>query len=147
LIRLREEPEMSRVDAPGRKWSCLVVDDDPGLQGLFSTLLGRDGFAVDCVANGRQALDSLKRSSYSVIVLDLMMPDLNGFELLNRLERESPSLMRRVIVLTGASQRVVEGLDAQKVWGMIRKPFDINELMSSAKDCALGRMKAVAGNA
>ena len=129
---------MSRVDPPGRKSSVLVVDDDPGLQGLFSTLLGRDGFAVDCAPNGRQAFEYLRRGSYSVILLDLMMPDVNGFELLDRLERDSPSLLRRVIVLTGASQRVVEGLDPRRVWGVIRKPFDINELMTSTKECARG---------
>src|SRR5215208_416638 len=130
---------MSRVDHPGRKWSVLVVDDDPGLQGLFSTLLVRDGFSVDCAANGRLAFEYLRRGSYSVILLDLMMPDVNGFELLDRLERDSPALMRRVIVLTGASQRVVDGLDTNRVWGLIRKPFDINELMTSARECAAGR--------
>ncbi|HEX9162291.1 MAG TPA: response regulator [Thermoanaerobaculia bacterium] len=129
---------MSRVDAPARQNSVLVVDDDPGLQGLFSTLLGRDGFSVDCAPNGRQAFEYLRRGSYSVILLDLMMPDVNGFELLDRLERDSPALMRRVIVLTGAAQRVVDGLDPKRVWGLIRKPFDINDLMQSTKDCALG---------
>jgi two-component system, sensor histidine kinase len=81
----------------------------------------RDGFSVDCASNGRLAFEYLKRNSYSVILRDLMMPDVNGFELLDRLERESPSLMRCVIVLTGASQRVVEGLDESRVWGLIRK--------------------------
>ena len=61
--------QMSRVDAPGRR-SVLVVDDDPGLQGLFTTLLGRDGYAVDCAPTGRQAFEYLRRGSYSVILLD-----------------------------------------------------------------------------
>ncbi len=129
---------MSRVDAPGGK-RVLVIDDDTGIQGLFNTLLRRDGFSVDCAPNGREAFEYLKRGSYSVILLDLMMPDVNGFELLDRLERDSPSLLRRVIVMTGASQRVVEGLDPNRVWGLIRKPFDINELVASAQRCANGR--------
>jgi DNA-binding response OmpR family regulator len=133
---------MSRVDAPAGKFSVLVIDDDPGLQGLFSALLGRDGFSVDCAPDGRQAFEYLKRGSYSVILLDLMMPDVNGFELLDRLERESPSLMRRVIVMTGAAQRAVEGFDSRRVWGFIRKPFDINDLMKSAKDCASGHLSS-----
>ncbi len=133
---------MSRVDSPGRKWSALIVDDDPGLQGLFTTLLTRDGFAVDCAPDGRQAFEYLRRGSYSVILLDLMMPEVNGFELLERLERESPSLLRRIIVMTGAAQRVVESFDARRVWGLIRKPFDIDDLMRSAKDCAAGKLAA-----
>ncbi len=133
---------MSRVDSPGRKWSVLIIDDDPGLQGLFSTLLTRDGFAVDCAPDGRQAFEYLRRGSYSVILLDLMMPEVNGFELLDRLERESPLLMRRIIVMTGAAQRVVESFDASRVWGLIQKPFDIDDLMRSAKDCAAGKLAA-----
>jgi DNA-binding response OmpR family regulator len=130
---------VSRVDPPSRKWSVLVVDDDPALQGLFQTLLGRDGFAVDCAANGRVAFEYLRRGSYSVILLDLMMPDVNGFELLQRLQRDSPRLLERVIVMTGASQRVLDTLDASRLWGVIRKPFDIDHLVRSARDCAAGR--------
>jgi DNA-binding response OmpR family regulator len=135
---------VSRADLPNRKWSVLVIDDDPGLQGLFLTLLGRDGFAVDCAPDGRVAFDYLKRNSYSVILLDLMMPEVNGFELLQRLERESPNLLPRVIVMTGASQRVVESLDTARVWGLIRKPFDIDDLLRSARACAAGAARTTA---
>jgi DNA-binding response OmpR family regulator len=133
---------MSRVDSPGRKWSALIVDDDPGLQGLFSTLLSREGFAVDCAPDGRHAYEYLRRGSYSVIFLDLMMPDVNGFELIDRLQRESPALLQRIIVMTGAAQRVIETFDSARVWGLIRKPFDINDLMRSAKECAAGKLAA-----
>lgn len=128
---------MSRVDPPGRKYSVLVVDDDPGLQGLFNTLLGRNGFAVDCAPNGRLAFEYLRRGSYSVILLDLMMPDVNGFELLDRLRRDSPKLLSRVIIMTGAAQRVVDQVNANGVWTLIRKPFDIHDLLGKVRECAL----------
>src|ERR1041385_3652786 len=102
---------MSRVDHPSRSFSALVVDDDPALTGLFLTVLTRHGFAVDCAPNGRIAFDSIKRGSYSVILLDLMMPDVNGLELLDRLGRDSPALLRRVIVMTGASQALIAEAD------------------------------------
>jgi DNA-binding response OmpR family regulator len=127
---------MSRVDPPGRRFSALVVDDDSGLQGLFFTLLGRDGFTVDCAPNGRMAFEYLRRGSYSVILLDLMMPDVNGLELLDRIARESPMLLSRVIVMTGAAQKLVESVDASRIFGLIRKPFDINELLDTARRCA-----------
>lgn len=131
---------MSRVDPPGIRFSALVIDDDPGLQGLFTTLLGREGFIVDCAGNGRLAFEYLKRGSYSVILLDLMMPDINGFELLDRLGRDSPKLLARVIVMSGAAQKVVDSVDRTRIWGLIRKPFDINELVLSARQCADGTM-------
>lgn len=129
---------MSRVDHPSRTFSALVVDDDLALQGLFLTLLARQGFAVDCAPNGRIAFDYLKRGSYSVILLDLMMPDVNGLELLDRLGRESPSLLRRVIVMTGAAQPLVDEVDLSRIWTLMRKPFDIHQLVDAAKRCAIG---------
>ncbi|HUP45515.1 MAG TPA: response regulator [Thermoanaerobaculia bacterium] len=134
---------MSRVDSPSRGWSVLVVDDDPALQSLFQTLLGKDGFVVDCAPNGRVAVDFLLRNSYSVIFLDLMMPDVSGFEFLERLERDSPGMLRRVIVMTAAAQRVVDSLDESRVWSVIRKPFDIDHLVQSARECAAGAAVAL----
>jgi DNA-binding response OmpR family regulator len=130
---------MSRSDpSPGSR-NVLVVDDDLTLRGLFTRVLSRKGFSVDSAPDGRIAFDQLNRHNYSVILLDLMMPEVNGFELLERMSRESPSLLSRVIVLTGASQRVVETLDISRVWGLIRKPFDIDDIVSSAIECSSGK--------
>ncbi len=72
-------------------------------------------------------------------VLVVMMPDVNGFELLDRLERDSPALLDKVIVMTGASQRAIQNLDTSRFWGLIRKPFDIDNLVSSTVACAEGK--------
>jgi len=132
---------MSRSDPPSALPSVLVVDDDLAVRGLFTTLLTRKGFAVDTANDGRVAYDQLQRHTYSVILLDLMMPDVNGFELLDQLQRDSPTLLDRVIVMTGASQRSIESLDTSRVWGLIRKPFDIDNLVSSAVACSEGRRR------
>jgi len=130
---------MSRSDPPSSGTSVLVVDDDQALRGLFTTLLSKNGFEVDTAADGRVAFDQIHRHNYSVILLDLMMPAVSGFELLARLERDSPALLEKVIVMTGASQRAVQDLDMSRVWGLIRKPFDIDDLVSSTVDCANGK--------
>ncbi|HEX9500176.1 MAG TPA: response regulator [Thermoanaerobaculia bacterium] len=130
---------MSRSDPPTLNSAVLVVDDDQALRGLFTTLLGKNGFAVDTAADGRIAFDQIHLHNYSVILLDLMMPDVNGFELLDWLERDSPSLLQKVIVMTRASQRAIQNLDTSRVWGLIRKPFDIDNLVSSTLACAEGK--------
>ncbi|SRR5216683_2443888 len=130
---------MSRSDAPGSGPAVLVVDDDQALRGLFMTLLSKSGFEVDTANDGRVAFDQIHRHPYSVILLDLMMPEVNGFELLERLQRDSPALLSRVIVMTGASQRSLQKLDTTRVWGLIRKPFDIDNLVSSTLACAQGK--------
>src|SRR5438105_4754169 len=130
---------MSRSDPVSSTRNVLVVDDDVALRGLFTRLFSRKGFSVDCAPDGRVAFDQLSRHNYSVILLDLMMPEVNGFELLERIRRDSPSLLSRVIVMTGASQRVVNSLDTSRIWGLIRKPFDIDDLVSSAIECSEGK--------
>jgi len=130
---------MSRSDPPVSHSSVLVVENDQALRGLFTTLLGKKGFDVDTAADGRIAFDQIHRHNYSVILLDLMMPDVNGFELLDRLERDSPALLDKVIVMTGASQRAIQNLDTSRFWGLIRKPFDIDNLVSSTVACAEGK--------
>src|SRR5205823_14200161 len=136
---------MSRSDAPAPDASVLVIDDDQALRGFFTTLLSKKGFSVDCASDGRIAYDQITHHNYSVILLDLMMPDVNGFELLERMQRDSPALLDRVIVMTGASQRSIEKLDTSRVWGMIHKPFDIDQIVSSTIDCA--QRKSRRGNA
>ncbi len=135
---------MSRSDPPVAGRHALVIDDDRALRGLFTTILGRKGFTVDVAGDGRVAFDQLSHHNYSVILLDLMMPEVNGFELLDRLERDSPSLLKRVIVMTSAAQRQLERIDAAQVWDVIRKPFDIDHLVSSAIACSEGKQR---GNA
>src|SRR5438034_1795913 len=114
---------MSRSDPPVAGRHALVIDDDRALRGLFTTLLGRKGFIVDVAGDGRVAFDQLSRNNYSVILLDLMMPEVNGFELLDRMERDSPALLQRVIVMTGVAQRQLERVRSGQVWDVIRKPF------------------------
>src|SRR5256885_9232382 len=106
---------MSRSDPPVGVPNVLVVDDDQALRGLFTTLLTRKGFAVDTANDGRVAYDQLQLHTYSVILLDLMMPEVNGFELLERLRRDSPPLLDRGIVLTALSHRPIEGLDYLRI--------------------------------
>ena len=130
---------MSRSDPPVPGRHALVIDDDRALRSLFSTLLSRKGFTVDLAGDGRVAFDQISRHTYSVILLDLMMPEVNGLELLERMQRDSPSLLKRVIVMTGAAQRQVERVDAKNVWDIIRKPFDIDHLVSSAIACSEGK--------
>ena len=130
---------MSRSDPPAAARQVIVVDDDPALRTLFIAILQRKGFTVDVAPDGRAAYDQICRNPYSAILLDLMMPDVNGFELLGRLARECPSILPRVIVMTGASRRVVQTLDTTSIWGLIRKPFDIDDLVSAVISCSDGR--------
>lgn len=118
----------------------LVVDDDRALQTLLSVLFSRAGFECDFVSDGKEAMEKLEGGEtsqpYAVIMLDLILPGLSGMEILQHLEEKNPSMLPRTIVLTGASGGVLKGLDTSRVHAVIRKPFDIQDVLSLTAECA-----------
>ncbi len=66
----------------------LVVDDDPAIRGLVADALRGEGYAVDLAAHGREALDALRARRPATIVLDLMMPVMDGFSFIEACQRE-----------------------------------------------------------
>jgi DNA-binding response OmpR family regulator len=120
----------------------LVVDDDRALQTLLSVLFTRAGFECDFVSDGHQAIEKLDgndgngKQSYSVLMLDLILPGLSGMEILDHLQETHPSLLSRTIVLTGASSGVLKGVDTSRVHAVIRKPFDIQDVLHLTAECA-----------
>ena len=107
----------------------LVVDDDDAIRALLCTILRRRGISVDSARNGAEALARCERCRYAVVLLDLMMPHLNGYQVLevfSTREREDRPL---ILVLTaGAEPR---DLSAELVAGTIRKPFDVEMIVDT----------------
>jgi DNA-binding response OmpR family regulator len=113
----------------------LVVDDDDAIQTLLDVLLLRQGFAVERASDGGEALKKLRRRSYEVVLLDIMMPRVNGFEVLQELRCVRPEMLRRTIVFTAASDRTLAHFDEGQVFRLIRKPFDIGVITTALEDC------------
>jgi CheY-like chemotaxis protein len=114
----------------------LVVDDDPVVRGLLVWTLERHSLTVDEASDGLAALALLKQHQYSVIVLDLVMPLLDGFGVLTALDGPSMTSPPVVLVITGADRRAIDHLDPQRIHGIVRKPFDPEELASVVVACA-----------
>ncbi|HEY0372668.1 MAG TPA: response regulator [Thermoanaerobaculia bacterium] len=110
----------------------LVVDDDDAIRALLQTVLRRRGLRVDGARNGVDALEQLGANVYALVVLDLMMPRMNGYELLDHLSRQSILARPRVLVLTaGVDTRLISTdiASADLVIGTVHKPFDIEMLV------------------
>lgn len=125
----------------------LVVDDDDAIRALLSTVLRRRGLRVDVARNGVDALEQLGAHAYALVVLDLMMPRMSGYELLDHLSRASVMTRPRVLVLTAGldtSRMLTSAADAADlVIGMVHKPFDIEMLV----DAVMGYLTAGDGQA
>jgi CheY-like chemotaxis protein len=109
-----------------REKRILVVDDDAAIRALLLIVLRRRGFHVDTARNGAEAVDRCARCTYSVILLDLMMPVMSGYEFLEWLRRDGRAERPLVIVLTAGTS--LHRLDPSLVTGPVRKPFDIDML-------------------
>jgi DNA-binding response OmpR family regulator len=114
---------------------ALVVDDDISIQTMIDALLTRHGVDVDPAFNGTEALIRLRNRTYDAIVLDLLLPKTNGFETVRHLHIVDPGLLQRVIVMTAASERTLQLFDKTAVPCVLRKPVDINELITEVLAC------------
>lgn len=116
-----------KIEGEGRK--VLVVDDDLAIRVLLDAVLKRMGFNVMLAQDGRRALELLERYEYDLLLLDLLMPIVDGYEVLDRLrpERHLP-----VIVFTGVDD---DGIPSDRVCQALRKPFDLELFCETVARC------------
>jgi len=116
--------------------AVLLVEDDPALARLLQTLVVREHMAVDVVTRGDDALKAIETGRYHAIVLDLMLPVMNGFEVMRHLSARRPDLLSRIIVLTAVSQPQLDGFPfAHAIWRLMRKPFEVPEFIRTIREC------------
>lgn len=116
----------------------LLVDDNEATCTLITALLHND-FVVDVANDGMQAIEKLKGRQYAAILLDLLMPDTDGYAVLDFLTRERPADVRRVLVVTASlTPRELQRVKAYPVRDLIRKPFEVDVLLEAVRECAGG---------
>jgi CheY-like chemotaxis protein len=113
----------------------LVADDDLTIRQLVCTLIKRDGYFVDCVVDGQEAIAKLREHDYAVILLDLMMPRVDGFGVIDYLRANPPARKPLVLVITAYADQRFKEVDPTIVSGVLRKPFEIAELGSIISLC------------
>jgi DNA-binding response OmpR family regulator len=112
----------------------LVVEDDDAIRALLAAALRRESLDVDTAVDGGEALRLTSSCEYAVILLDLMMPELNGFDFLEAFHRASPRGRSLILVITAFDERVCDLLSPLHVHAVLRKPFDVMELAGMLRD-------------
>jgi len=130
------DSDAPREEAPvhSTERRALVAEDDLAIRSLITKVLGREGFTVDAVQNGREALTLLAERAYAVIVLDLAMPLVNGVELLEYLRRRDARSLRRVVIITASVPVVRPALPAD-ICSILTKPFDLADFQAAVARC------------
>lgn len=109
------------------KGRVLVVDDEAAIRALVAKILERAGYPVDTARDGAEAIEKLSEQRYAVVVLDLMMPNVDGYGLIAYL-KESGGPRPAIIVVSAGDSAAFRQLDGAVVHSILRKPFDIDVL-------------------
>lgn len=111
----------------------IYIEDEPEMIDLVTLILNRKGFTVKGANGGREGLDLVKKELPDLVLLDLMMPDVDGWNVYQQMKAEEKTRKIPVIVITAKAQSIdkVLGLHIAKVEAYISKPFTPQELMDS----------------
>jgi two-component system response regulator VicR len=120
----------------------LCIEDEPEMIDLIRLILGRRGFEVSGAAGGAEGLKAVREQLPDLVLLDLMMPDMDGWEVYQQMKAEESTRHIPVIVVTAKAQSIdkVLGLHIAKVDDYIAKPFSPQDLLSSVEKI-LGQQK------
>ena len=116
----------------------LVADDDQSIRRLVSTIVRREQLIVDAAADGAEAIEFLQRHEYPVILLDLMMPRVDGFGVIEYLKTHPPARKPIVLVITAYADQKFKDVDPDIVAGVLRKPFEVADLGNLVRLCIHG---------
>ena len=123
---------MSSFAAPSKQ-RVLVVDDDDAIRTMVERVLAREQFEVESARDGFEAIEKLTRNDYATVLLDLMMPRIDGHGVLRYLENEH-SAPPKVIVMTANVHGANATAAAKPVFRILSKPFEIDELVTHVRE-------------
>jgi DNA-binding NtrC family response regulator len=110
----------------------LVVDDDSSVRSMLSSVLEDEGFSVEAVDNGREAIKTCEKLPFDAALVDINLPDVKGTELLHELKRIQPRMVKIIITGEPSVENAVKAL-YEKADGFITKPFDPQELLDTVR--------------
>src|SRR4029453_16597485 len=128
------------IPLPEQRGRVLIVDDEPANRSLLVRILTKDGYETDTAANGKEALLALERSKPDLMLLDIEMPGINGFELCTQIKQRPDTRLLPIVLVTGLGDRAPRFLGIRAGWNdFIAKPFDSDELQARVR--SLVRLK------
>jgi DNA-binding response OmpR family regulator len=123
-------------DQDESRLNVLIIDDNEQITKMISSFLDMSNHDCTIVNEGKEGLELIKTKQYDSIVLDLAMPEFDGYEILDTLQKEDPSQIPKIIILTASSVSIetVRKFKELGVSSCLQKPVDIDQLLSRITD-------------
>jgi two-component system OmpR family response regulator len=123
-------------DQTESRLNVLIIDDNEQITKMISSFLDMSNHDCTVVNEGKEGLELIKTKQFDSIVLDLAMPEFDGYEILTTLQKEDPSQLRKIIILTASSVPIetVRKFKDLGVSSCLQKPVDIDQLLSRITD-------------
>jgi DNA-binding response OmpR family regulator len=125
--------------APGRfvgeRKKALVVDDDDPIRAMLAKVVERQDLQVDTARDGAEAITRIDEDGYSVIVLDLMMPRVDGYGVLRHLQQFHPDKLKCTIIASAVPESEIFRNFGVPVYRIHAKPFDMSRLIADIREC------------
>ena len=109
--------------------TVLIVDDDEGIRKMLVEMLSLEGYATETANNGREALELLAHGGPRIVLLDLLMPEVDGRGVVERLSANPAERRKHKIILVSATHVLATAADVQAE-GRLAKPFTLDDLLS-----------------
>jgi len=129
------------MSQPTKTNTILIADDEPNIRRVLEAMLTKEGYTVFTAENGKRALDVAAANAIDVLVSDLIMPDMNGVELLQRVKEIHPNCTAIIVTAYGTIKSAVEAM-RYGAFTYLSKPFDIDEVRVVLKQAIAHRDKA-----
>jgi CheY-like chemotaxis protein len=126
MLREALEAVQMRDAFPGRH--LLAADDDPAFRALYQLAAARVGVEAQIVSGGREAVNAMKLKRYDVVLMDLNMPNLSGWEVLDFLRSRYEARPRRLFIVTGFRDQDISAADRELVTAAVYKPVALDDL-------------------
>ncbi len=112
----------------------LVVDDDPAILEICSDLLQTEGYAVMVATNGQQALEQIRTDPPQVVLMDIMMPVLDGVEACRQVKANPVTADIPVVLMSARTNLTRQSQELASADALVAKPFDIDHLLNTIHD-------------
>lgn len=123
---------ISKTKNQKTRLNILIIDDNEQITKLISSFLDMSDHDCTVVNDGKEGLELIKTNKFDSIVLDLAMPEFDGYEIIDTIQKEDPSQMHKIIILTASNINIdiIQKFQNLGVSACLQKPIDIDQLLS-----------------